>query len=228
MIDRLRTTLYDQYRRHFGRIVIQDPRPVARENPYTFQLPSLQEIACLQPGHIVKLIFESVPTARAWGAERMWVKITHRDGECFLGTLDNEPQDMPQLRLGDEISFQAHQVIAIFWTDPADRARFDDPEAERWFARAQVDPRITREGAPVRYIRRETPRSLPDTEYPDTGWRILSEPEGDWREMETMPLAIGLVLNQDDSILPYLEAPVGSAFRRTDDHEVFAPAARLH
>jgi hypothetical protein len=227
MIDRLRTKFYTAYRRRYGRVMIADPRPMARENPYTFQLPTAEEIAHLAPGHSVKLIFRSLPEGADYAAERMWVTITHRDGEKFLGDLDNEPLDIPQLSPGDEVSFAAHQIIGVFWADAADRARFEDPESDRWFARAEVDPRITRDGAPVRYIRREPPVDS-DGDNPDTGWRILSEPEGDWRAMETTPCAIGLVLNRDDSILPYLDAPVGSAFRRTDDQESFAPAARLH
>lgn len=227
MFDRLRTAFYTAYRRRWGRVAICDPRPLAEEHPYTFQLPTEDEIAHLAPGHVVKLIFESLPEGREFGAERMWVTITHRDGDRFLGKLDNQPLDIPQLSPGDEVCFAAHQIIGVFWTEATDRARFDDPEADRWFARAEVDPRITRDGAPVRYIRRETPLD-PEGEYPDTGWRILSELDGDWRSVQTQPLAIGLVLNRDDSILPYLDAPVGSAFRRTADHESFAPAGRLH
>ncbi|MEM6825335.1 MAG: DUF2185 domain-containing protein, partial [Pseudomonadota bacterium] len=111
---------------------------------------------------------------------------------------------------------------------PSDRDQFEDPDAERWFARAAVDPRITEDGAPVRYIRREFPEDRDGSAHPDTGWLILSEPSGDWRTVQTESLAIGLVLNRDDSILPYLDAPVGSAFRRTADREPFSPAGRLH
>ena len=228
MFDRVRTAVYDRYRRRFGRISIRDPRPIAEENPYTFTLPTEDEIAHLRPGHIVKLIFESLPRGREYEAERMWVKITHRDGDRLLGVLDNQPADMPQLKPGDEVSFSVHQVIDVFWVLPSERDRFEDPDAERWFARAAVDPRITKEGAPVRYIRRQCPMDGDDVAHPDTGWLILSEPTGDWRAMETESTAIGLVLNRDDSILPYLDAPVGSAFRRTADREPFAPASRLH
>lgn len=227
MLDRLRSAFYTAYRRRYGRVVICDPRPLALQNPYTFRLPTAEEVAHLAPGHTVKLIFESVPEGRDYKAERMWVTITHRDGARFLGRLDNLPLDIPQLAPEAEVSFAAHQIIGVFWRTAADRARFSDPEHDRWFARAEVDPRITRDGAPVRYIRRETPLEA-GGDYPDTGWRILSEPGGDWRATETQSCAIGLVLNRDDSILPYLDAPVGSAFRRTADHEAFAPATRLH
>lgn len=227
MLEKIRNTLYTVYRRRYGRVRIADPRPLAEETPYTTQLPTPDELAHVGAGNFVKLIFESVPEGRSYRSERMWVLITHRDGDRFLGELDNEPIDIPQLSPGDSVCFGKHQIVGVFWTDPEDRSRFDDPDSERWFARAEVDPRITREGAPIRMIRREQPCEVGD-EYPDTGWRILAEPDGDWRTVKTEPLAIGHVLNRDDSVLPYLDAPVGSAFRRTTDHEPFAPAARLH
>lgn len=227
-MESLKSFLYDKFRQRYGRVAIRDPRPVAEENPYTFSLPTRAELAHLQPGHNVKLIFESRPKGRDFDAEQMWVRITHRDGDRFLGVLDNHPADIPQIALGDEISFQAHQVIDVLWIHREDRVRFENREAGQWCVRAEVDPRITREGAPVRFIRREFPKDGKGAVHPDSGWRILSEPDGQWFDVETETLAIGVVLNRDDSILPYLDAPVGSTFRRTSDQEPFSPAGRLH
>lgn len=61
-------SLYNLYRRYFGRYTLDDPRPIAEGAPYTFYLPSTEEIAAVGPGDLVKLLFEEFQTASnsAW------------------------------------------------------------------------------------------------------------------------------------------------------------------
>lgn len=103
----------DRLRGWFGRYEIEDPRAIAAEAPYTFYLPSENELLAVSPGDLVKLIFRSIPDSGEWGAERMWVIVTATDGAWLTGTLDNDPLDMPQLRAGDRVTFAPGHIIDI-------------------------------------------------------------------------------------------------------------------
>ncbi len=97
----------------FGKYRIEDPRPIAADAPYTFYLPSENELLSVAPGDLVKIIFESIPPSPQWDAERMWVIVTKVEGEELTGTLDNEPADIPQLKAGDIVQFQRWHIIDI-------------------------------------------------------------------------------------------------------------------
>jgi hypothetical protein len=76
--------------------------------------------------------------------------------------------------------------------------------------------RITVEGLPVRFMYREPP----DNEV-DSGWRFFSGVDEDDSYVND-PNNCGVydvntIANYDPTILPYLDAPVGSAFERPDD-----------
>ena len=105
--------IYDLYLRHFGTYTLEDPRPVAKSAPYTYFLPSQFQLAKLQPGDMVKLIFCSHPEGKKWEAERMWVEITEITSDGLCGTLNNMPSDMPQLKVGDPIQFQDFHIIDV-------------------------------------------------------------------------------------------------------------------
>ena len=106
---------------------IDDPRPIAAESPYTFFLPSPEELAALAPGDFAKLIFRPNSGSRKWGAERMWVKIDRVDGDALEGTLENEPEDMPDLHFGDPIRFRRTDVVDCLW----ERRAAPPPRPER-------------------------------------------------------------------------------------------------
>lgn len=209
---------------------LDDPRPIAVQSPYTFWLPSPAELAALAPGDLVKLIFR--PTeARGWGAERMWVTIDRIDGDTLAGRLDNEPYDIPGLSCGDCVLFRRHHVIDRRWADE----RASEPPAplpwRDYWDRCLVDRCVTDEDVPVHYLYREQPDlAQEDDEYPDSGWRIrgdyrgIGDEELDAREVEYV--ALGSVLNTDDSWLHLIDAPVGSAFVRDWDRGEFVPVRR--
>lgn len=201
---------------------IADPRPLARDNPYTFQMPSAAELLVLAPGNAVKLIFDAVPASEKAGPERMWVTILSRDGNRFTGRLENEPFHIPGLTQGDILSFESHHIIAIYWEDEEVREQFDDGQ-DIWFARARVDPRITEEGLPVRFLFREEPAKLEGSAYPDTGWRLCADEHADLDAIDAPYMAIGVVLNRDDSFLELLSAKPGQAFQRPPDATGFLP-----
>ncbi|MDQ4088535.1 MAG: DUF2185 domain-containing protein [Pseudomonadota bacterium] len=209
---------------------LDDPRPIAADAPYTFFLPSEDQLEALLPGDFVKLIVRSVPQSERWDAERLWFTILEvRDG-TLVGRLDNEPDDIPALRLGSKVGFQAYHVIDIIWNESRDSTPPPDPERREYWDRCPVDRCVTEEGAPVHYLYREEPEPKPEEERDaDSGWRI----RGDYRHQrhedldarEVEYVALGRVLNADDSWRHLVDSPVGSAFVRDWDTGRFVPSA---
>jgi hypothetical protein len=97
-----------------------------RKSPITFQIPSRDARANLRRGQAAKLIFEIEATdetgAIVVGGERMWVIMTERVAEVYLGVLVDEPSLDPSddvyLREGAEIPFLPEHIIDI--DDPPD------------------------------------------------------------------------------------------------------------
>ncbi len=77
------------------------------QHPLTFHIPTLEQIEALQPGDFVKLIFED--------RERMWVKITSREGDEFTGVLNNDPV-IVDMKCGDKVLFYSRHIASI-WSD---------------------------------------------------------------------------------------------------------------
>jgi hypothetical protein len=74
--------------------------------------------------------------------------------------------------------------------------------------------RITVDGQPVRFMYREEPDNTTDS-----GWRFMAGTESDEYMNDPENLAIydvNTVANYDPDIIPFLGAPVGSAFERSD------------
>lgn len=195
---------------------------VKKAAPYSYYLPSSMEIEALQIDDRAKLIFRSLPAGREWEAERMWVKITERTASTFYGVLESTPSDMPQLKIGHVVKFEAYHII-----DYESNLDIPRPPSKRWFwERCMVDNCVLDEGVPVYYIYREEPDldKEGDTE-PDSGWRI----RGDYRNLEDEAfavrkasyIAIAKVFNQDDSWLPLIDSPIGSAFIRNFETGVY-------
>ena len=210
---------------------IDDPRPNALESPYTFFLPSPEELAALAPGDLAKLVFRLKSGGRKWDAERMWVKIDHVDGDTLEGTLDNEPEDIPGVEFGERVRFRRTDVIDCLWDEGRISLPPPRPSRREYWGRCLVDECVINEGKRVHYLYREEPEPVEESDrYPDSGWRIrgdyrgLSDDEIDARNVEY--LALGSVLNVDDSWLYLLDAPVGSAFIRDWDTGHFVPERR--
>lgn len=83
-----------------------DAREMHRKYPETFDVPSELEILMLQVGDNVKLCFNE--------KERMWVKITEIVNiDHIIGTLDNDPVDVKEIKYGDRIEFSYRNIYSI-------------------------------------------------------------------------------------------------------------------
>jgi len=193
-----------------------DPRPIREKFPYTFFVPSEEEKAAIEPGEAVKLIFED---AKPEGAtERMWVIYEGRDERGWYGKLDNAPVEIAGLSAGDTIRFRSWHIVAV-WDMKVD----DYADEEQMFARVHVDPRVL-EGARIGAMeRRRKAWFWPFWRRPfiETGWMIYAEDGPRPARRAMAHVAVGAVLNRDDSILPWLGAPRGSRLFR--DGNLYRP-----
>ena len=222
--DIVRRTL----RRHFGRVSIDDPRENAAQAPYTYFLPSENELLAIGTGDQVKIIVRSHPASPEWDAERMWFAVTATAGDDLTGTLDNQPLDIPQLSPGAVLRFRRSDVTAIIWAEDRSIAPPQPTPRRAYWDRCLVDQCVLDGDALVHFLYREEPD--PDTlqdEYPDSGWRI----RGDYRDVDDATLserevayvALGAVLNHDDRWIDLIDAPIGSGFIRDWVSHAFEP-----
>ena len=96
------------------------------------------------------------------------------------------------------------------------------PLAEGYGACIATD-KITVEGLPVRFMYREAP----DNEV-DSGWRFMSGFEDDAymnNPDHHEVYDVNTIANYDPAIIPFLDAPEGSAFEKPDGVKDFVPAA---
>lgn len=225
MWNAIKKPFYNLYRRWFGTYTLDDPRIVQKEAPYTFFLPSQKEIESVRPDDLVKLIFRSQPEGLEFGAERMWVIVKELTPDGLIGTLDNDPTDLPQLKADAMIRFQSHHIISIIFNGHSED---EEPEQRSYWDRCMVDKCICEDKVPVYYLYREEPDlGKEGDKYPDSGWRIrgdyrnISDEELDARKAEY--IALGAVLNADDSWLHLIDAPAGSAFMRNFETGKYEP-----
>ena len=195
---------------------LENADEIAAANKYTFFKSPRETISMVRPSEVVKLIFVfDSDNPDAPRAERMWVIVNHvyPDGS-FVGRLDNEPQWIQDLKLGDEVTFDARHIINTEHDS-------DDNIVERYIKRCFVTQRILRDGAKVGYLYREEP----DNEK-DSGWRFTANDESDEYMDNSKNIAfvsVGLVLSKDDSIIDLLDAPVGASFVRDTRTQAFLP-----
>jgi hypothetical protein len=79
-----------------------------KKYPTTFLIPHKEEIESIKVGDEVKLIFSQSGKIKA----RMWVLVTKKIGNTFIGKLDNIPLSLT-LTPGQLIKFQSKHIIAI-------------------------------------------------------------------------------------------------------------------
>lgn len=204
---------------------VVDPRPIASDARYTFFLPSEIEIAAIVVGDLVKLMFEYPHQTETWAAERMWVEVKSIDNGALIGSLENVPDEPTSpLQKGDLVSFKSSDILAISWANPASAPQ--PPEYREYWDRCLVDECVLEGEEPVEFIYREEPDMAQEGDkYPDSGWRVrgrmgnATDEEADARKLQYV--AIGVVLNRDDSWLHLVDSPIGSAFMRNFETGIY-------
>lgn len=219
--------LYGFHRKLWGTYEVDDPRPIKERSPYTFYLPSRDKLESIEIGDSIQIIIKSIPAGAKYNGERMWVTVTSILGDDFVGVLDNIPLDMPQLRLGDSIKCKRWHVIDCQWQRPNKENEFTNEESVQKWERCLVDSCVTDNDVSVSFIYREEPDLTQDEDkYPDSGWRIRGDTEqmtcDEYENVGAKYIALGAVLNHDDSWVHLIDEPVGSRFfknKRTGEFE---------
>lgn len=206
-------------------IALNDPRPIAAEAPYTFELPHEIELAALKPGDGVKAIFRQTEGDTQYSAERMWVLIDRIEEGVVHGTLDNDPSDMPLIEAGMPVSIPLTHVISCAFH--ADNPRPEIPDRRNYWDRCMVDACVVQDRSHADYLYREKPDLTREgDEYPDSGWRIRGTDtaiEEDRRlEKSPMYIALGKVLNKDDRWLHLIDEKPGVAFQWDEEAQDYA------
>ena len=208
------------------RYELVDPRPIAPSARYTYFLPTAERLEAIGPGDLVKVTMRAVPSSEKWDAERMWVQILSVETAWLEGTLESQPDDMPGVVKGIIVCLPRTYVMDIIFVDPERRATIPpDPRREFW-ERCLVDQAVLDGEIPVHYLYREEPNQTRDgDEFPDSGWRIRGDLRGvsaeQIAERQVAYVALGAVLNRDDSWLALIDEPAGSAYERDFDRGVF-------
>ena len=186
-------------------------------------------------GDLAKLLFEYDGETEQWSGERMWVEVTNIDAPNYHGTLVNYP-DEPHapIKFGDQVSFNGEDILDVLLIDEKllpnvvrDPDRYPQvPNEREYWERCLVDECVLSGDVPVEYLYREEPEPGQNDEYPDSGWRIRGKemPGDDMDEREAAYVALGAVLNRDDSWLHLIDAPIGSAFMRNFETGVYEPS----
>lgn len=209
------------------------------EAPYTFFLPHPWLINAVRVGDLVKLGFVYDPPGEKYEAERMWVDVQGIVEGRYSGQLVNQPDEpKTDLEYSDKVTFTRENILDVLLVDQSrlpdvevDRERLPDlPDEREYWDRCLVDDCVVYDGGPVEYLYRELPEVLENDKYPDSGWRIrgrqghASDDEMDQREVSLV--ALGAVLNRDDSWLHLIDAPTGSAFMRDFESSSYQPVTR--
>ncbi|MBU7317035.1 DUF2185 domain-containing protein [Paenibacillus oleatilyticus] len=178
-----------------------------KEAPYTFYIPGEEVLYRLQAGDLVKLIFMAEETLdNGCGAERMWVKIVERNASDFRGELVNHPVYLESPQYGNMICFNSVHICSTQLEDP--RAK----EMDYYFDYKVIVSNDVLEREQFNFMMKDDPNN----EH-DTGWVFFSGYEDDDYNADSanfQVVSLGVVLNMDDSIIPYLDAAPPSAYER--------------
>lgn len=124
---------------------------------------------------------------------------------------------MPQLKPEDIVRFNRFHVIDYQWKDKDKEHQFPKVKSIQQWDRCLVDSCILERGIPVSFLYKEEPDMAgEDDKYPDSGWRIRGDTElmtdDEYDNDQPTYIALGKVLNVDDSWVHLINEPIGSRF----------------
>jgi hypothetical protein len=205
---------------------IVDPRPVAALAKYTYFLPTPARLDAIGKGDLVKVTIRAVPPSAKWDAERMWIKVLSVGPDWLEGTLESQPDDMPGLDRSAVIRASRTHVIDVVFENPDQEATIPLEQTREFWERCWVDQAVLNGDLPVQYIYREEPDSMQERDqFPDSGWRVRGDMRGvtdeKLAERKIAYVALGAVLNKDDSWVHLIDEPIGVAYEKNFEEGVF-------
>ncbi|NNU15667.1 DUF2185 domain-containing protein [Parvularcula sp. ZS-1/3] len=177
-------------------------------------------------GDRVQLIFPPIEPDGEVPTERMWVKVTARSGADLEGVLDNNPDKLVSVSFGDAIGFSEWHIISVMYAD-GEQAPLQG-QSDSYFKLCLVDSCVLDGSKLIHFLYREEPdQDFTTRRAVDSGWRIRgdyrdeSDDEIDQREAQIV--ALGRVLNRDDTWLELINEPIGARFIRDWERNTFVP-----
>lgn len=135
------------------------------------------------------------------------------------GTLVNTPYDMPLIKQGDPVTAPLTHIITVKFSEdlPFPDLTGLPPQHEYW-DRCFVDDCVLQDRSQVDYIYREEPVMTREGDKdPDSGWRLRGTEQAVAEDKaqgnEPHYIALGKVLNIDDSWLHLIDRETGTAFQ---------------
>jgi len=202
-----------------NKIGFGDVQAHAQKAPYTFYRPSRQLLDNIVPGDLVKVWFLYEPGWwNIYSGERMWVEVTARSGDVFVGKLDNIPADITGMGLGHIVEFRAENILS---------AQRDDPEGDQTqpYWKFCTTSQAILDGEPVDFLARSEPlKPREGSRRQDSGWSFLAAGESGSEVFKAglaRSVPLGKVLNVDDRWLHLINEPVGSKFEWSPEEAKF-------
>lgn len=147
-----------------------------------------------------------------FGIENSFFMHRSSDEMIVLGFGENE--------ISEELSLKINRYVRMHRSDIKEINYLSPKEIEPIYSSygpkgCYATNRITADGKKVGYMYREEPDA--DSDFPDSGWRFFAGDETD--EYSNNPdninvFSLNTICNYDSDIIPYLDAPYGSAFVR--------------
>lgn len=96
---------------------LRNAEELAANHPTTFYIPTRQQRLRIEPGEFVKVVFVyRASSLNGPDGEMMWLEVLRRDGDAYIGRLDNLPVQpgLVGVTLDAEVRFGPEHVYEIY------------------------------------------------------------------------------------------------------------------
>lgn len=85
-----------------------------KKYPKVYEVPTKKQISGVKVGDNIKLCFELIKPEGNICAERMWVEVVQVNKNSFVGTLNNDPLVITDIKYLDLIEFESKHIMSIY------------------------------------------------------------------------------------------------------------------
>jgi RecB family endonuclease NucS len=82
----------------------------------TFEVPSPERIAMIQPGHTIKIGIKQNKKPKEFSAERCWATVKKIEGNSYICSIDNDlvMTSLHGIKYEDLVKVKKHNILAIY------------------------------------------------------------------------------------------------------------------
>lgn len=171
----------------------------------------MQMLQSLQEGDLVQLLFVEQAKKPYIPSERLWVLISAREDDNFVGVITNGPKIINELQQGDTVVFKTKHIAATMRED------LDIPSPEPYIKTTVIVTKDVLRKREFNFMLRAEPF---ENNAMDSGWMVLNkrEEQGTVKNIANFVcITMGELLNIDDSIISFIEEPPYCAYTRGED-----------